>query len=488
VALFPTALTSSQINTLFASAGVAPVVKVPTTSLTVNEGANATLTASVAGSPPIGLQWYVINTSSQTNPVAGDTTATLTLNNVSASQNGYQYFLVASNAYGVVTSSNVTLTVVQGPPSIQADLSPASQSVPAGAPLTYSIDVTGTLPFHYQWFQDGSAVAGATTSAYSFAALSGSHTYSVTVTNNFGSTNSSVVTVIGLTTAPPVVTFNGNGTGWTINMLVVTNAGITNGTLLLTDGHNSEAASAFFNTRQYSDGFAAFFTYQEANGDTPLADGVTFAVQNAAAGASALGGGGGELGFFGIENSAAFEINIFAFANGGAGIQFGTNGMTADTTPSAGPYLSTAPVNLSSTHPIDVQLFFNQGTWSAHLRDTVTGDAFNIVRNQPSMRSVIGADTAYVGFTGATGGENAIQTISNFRFSYSTAPVLSVTHTGGNVVVSWPVSVATFFQLQKSPTLSGPWTSAGSPTVVGLQNQVTLPATGSAQFFRLQMQ
>ncbi len=100
------------------------------------------------------------------------------------------------------------------------------------------------------------------------------------------------------------------------------------------------------------------------------------------------------------------------------------------------------------------------------------------------MRGVIGADSGYVGFTGATGGNNAIQTISNFRFSYTTPPLLTVTKSGSNALVTWPVSVATFFVLQGSPSLAGPWTDLGPPTVVGLQNQVTVPLSGT-QFFRL---
>ena len=488
VALFDYALSETQIGTLYSSVGVPPNIVLTTNGITVNEGANASLTAEVVGSAPLSLQWYSVSTGNVTNTVAGDTTATLSLNNVSASLNSYQYFLVAGNSFASVTSSIVTLTVVQGPPTILVNPAPAAQQVPVGVTVGYSVVASGTLPFHYQWSQDGSAIAGATQSALSVVALSGTHSYSVTVTNNFGPATSTPVSLTGFSGAPPVVTFNTSGTGWTINQGGITDAGITNGTLLLTDGQNGEASSAWFNTPQYSDGFAAFFTYQEANGTAPLADGTTFCVQNAAAGTAALGGGGGELGFTGIENSSAFELNIYAGAHGGQGIQFGTNGMTPDSPVATLPYYSTAPVNIASAHPINVQVYFNNGTYIVRLVDTVTSASFVTTYNQGDMRGVIGADTAIVGFTGATGGLNAIQTVSNFRFSYTTAPILSVNTVGANVVVSWPVSVATFFQLEKSPNVTGPWTSAGSPTVVGLQNQVTLPATGTSQFFRLQLQ
>ena len=489
VAVFTNALSASQIAGLYGAAGVPPVIALPTNAVSVNAGANLSFPAGVAGTTPINLQWYYVNTLGITNLAAGQTTATLSLTNVASSQDQYQYFLVASNIYGTTISSEMTLSVVQGPPTIQVDLLPSSEQVPVGATVTYTIAATGTLPFHYLWYRDSSLISGATNSIYQFPALSGSHTYSCTITNNFGPANSAVVTLVGLSTPPPVVTFNTNGTGWTINNANSANAGIVNGTLLLTDGTNGEVASAFYNIPQYNGGFAAFFTYQEANGSAPLADGTTFCVQNSANGASAVGGGGGELGYTGIGNSSAFEMNIYNGAHGAIGIQFGTNGMTPDSPTPTLPYFSTSPVNLVSGDPINVEIYFSQGIYFVKLTDATNGSTYSTTYNQGSMASVTGADNAYVGFTGATGGLNSIQTVSNFRFSYTTLPILSVAPSGGNVVLTWPVSVASFFELQQSPSVVGPWTNVvTAPIVVGLQNQVTLPASGGAQFYRLSLQ
>ncbi len=221
----------------------------------------------------------------------------------------------------------------------------------------------------------------------------------------------------------------------------------------------------------------------------PLADGTTFCLQNSANGASAVGGGGGELGYTGIGNSSAFELNIYNGAHGGMGIQFGTNGMTPDSAIPTLPYFPTPPVNIASGDPINVLIYFSQGIYFVKLTDATTGGTYSTVYNQGSMWTAIGADNAYVGFTGATGGLNSIQNVSNFRFSYTTLPVLSVGHSGGNVMVNWPVSVATFFKLQQSASLLGPWTNVvTAPSLVGLQNQVTLPASGGAQFYRLLLQ
>ena len=76
------------------------------------------------------------------------------------------------------------------PPNITAQ--PASQSVFVGADVTFSVGVGGTPPFSYQWKRNGSPISGATQSSYTTnnVQLSDAASYSVTVTNVFGTTNS----------------------------------------------------------------------------------------------------------------------------------------------------------------------------------------------------------------------------------------------------------------------------------------------------------
>ena len=64
---------------------------------------------------------------------------------------------------------------------------------------------------------------------------------------------------------------------------------------------------------------------------------------------------------------------------------------------------------------------------------------------------------------------------------------LTVSVSGGNVIVSWPVAGAGF-TLQSSPSLGtgAVWTDAGVPSIVGTNNKLTLPTSGTAKFFRLQ--
>jgi hypothetical protein len=70
----------------------------------------------------------------------------------------------------------------------------------------------------------------------------------------------------------------------------------------------------------------------------------------------------------------------------------------------------------------------------------------------------------------------------------STHVSLHAAVSGGNLVVTWPTTSA-LVDLISSPTLGSgaAWTPVGGPmTVVGGNYQMTIPATGSARFFRLQ--
>ena len=294
-------------------------------------------------------------------------------------------------------------------------------------------------------------------------------------------------TASAITGIPPILTFN-NGSGWTETNQNVSTAPFNNNVLTLTDGSGSEARAAFFNAWEYIGGFVAFFTYQEAPGSSPLADGTTFCVQNCPTGVNALGLAGGDFGYSFISPSAAFEMNLYSGANGGSGIQFGTNGLTADSTPNVAPYYAPGSVSLTSGDPINVTIYYDGSLMHLWMADTTAGTSYNTTYAFGSLPVSFGSPAGYVGFTGATGGENSIQTISSFSFSYTTPPVLSVAETAAGVVVSWPISVATQFVLQESSAVTGPWANVSSSVVNG-QNQITVnPALAAHMFYRLRLQ
>jgi len=199
VALYNYALSPAQIGAHYFAAGVPPVItQIQPFNEEINSGATATFTVTATGTAPLAYQWYDNNSA----PISGATTATLTLPNAQQSQSG-SYSVTVTNLYGS-TSTNASLTVDLGAPQIVTDVQPLERTVYAGVQVTYSVQVSGSAPFSYQWFRDGAPVSGATSSSYSFLALLGTNTYYVAVTNQFsasqngGPTFSSTATLIGV--------------------------------------------------------------------------------------------------------------------------------------------------------------------------------------------------------------------------------------------------------------------------------------------------
>jgi hypothetical protein len=76
-----------------------------------------------------------------------------------------------------------------------------------------------------------------------------------------------------------------------------------------------------------------------------------------------------------------------------------------------------------------------------------------------------------------------------YTWQSTTAPLLSMSFSGGNVVISWPAPAINFV-LQQNPDLTTTnWTDViTAPTVTNLQNQVVLPAPPGNAFYRLKSQ
>ncbi|NDC74099.1 hypothetical protein EBZ70_02125 [bacterium] len=85
---------------------------------------------------------------------------------------------------------------------------PAAQSLVPGSSSSMSVVAAGTGTLTYQWYKDGSAIAGATSSTYSIASASVADTgnYTVKVSNAYGSETSTVATVSLSAAAAPVFT------------------------------------------------------------------------------------------------------------------------------------------------------------------------------------------------------------------------------------------------------------------------------------------
>jgi hypothetical protein len=191
--------------------------------------------------------------------------------------------------------------------------------------------------------------------------------------------------------------------------------------LELTDGGTYEGTSAFWTTPLNIQAFTTNFTFQLSSA---AADGFTFTIQNT--GATALGGDGGSLGYGpnpntgttgGIAKSVAIKFDIYN--NNGEGTD--STGMYTDgaapTTPAVN--LTSSGIVLSSGDTISAQLVYSGTTLTLNLTDTVTNKTFSdsFTVNIPT---IVGANTAYIGFTGGTGGSTAIQNIKTWTFTSGT--------------------------------------------------------------------
>ena len=207
--------------------------------------------------------------------------------------------------------------------------------------------------------------------------------------------------------------FGGNGTGWTVTDgdNAPTATAIAANVLTLTDNGPPifETRSAFYNTKVPTGAFTATFVYTA--GGNMQADGVTFTLQNSPAGPAALGpnAAGSNLGYFGIAPSAAVQLNIYTGDPGGVGSAFTSGGTLS-------AYTSTSPVNLASGDPIHVMLSYDGSNLVENLIDQTTSQTYSKTYAGVNLPAATGGTSAYVGFTGATGGLFAVQTISNFSF------------------------------------------------------------------------
>jgi hypothetical protein len=346
------------------------------------------------------------------------------------------------------------------------------------------VDAQGSLPIYYQWLVDGAPASGATNASYTFPAACGTHTIQVSFTNSQSGGTPIVSSLASLQgdAYPTNITFNTNGTDWQLNIVggaAVPN--IANNVLELTDGGSGEASTVFYTIPQFVGSFTASFTYQGIGS----ADGVAFILQNSSSGAIALGGGGGGLGYFGISNSVALEINLYNIP----GIAPGTNGNTYGAGGGA-VYQSTGPVDVSSGHPINFKLNWAHGVLAVSLEDTVTLATYSTNYTFGPLTPILaGSDLAYVGFSGGDGGSASVQTISNFEFNSVIPPVsLSVSPvTTNSFLITWPAADPSYV-LQKTSSLKSPsWVAGPTPVVVGGVNQATVNVNGGGgqQFYRL---
>jgi hypothetical protein len=184
--------------------------------------------------------------------------------------------------------------------------------------------------------------------------------------------------------------------------------------LQLTDGGLEEAGSVFWNAPMNIQAFTTTFGFQLSNAQ---GNGFTFTIQNNAP--TALGGDSAGLGYQNIQNSVAVKFNFYNYENEGGD----STGIYTDGEPPVLPTIDLTPsgIELNSDDGITATLTYDGTTLTLKLVDGVTGDTFT-TSQAINIPQIVNGNTAYVGFTGGTGGLSASQKILDWTYTTQALP------------------------------------------------------------------
>ena len=201
--------------------------------------------------------------------------------------------------------------------------------------------------------------------------------------------------------------------------------------LQLTNGGASEAGTAFYTSLVDVGNFTSDFTFQLSD---PSADGFTFTIQNSPSAAKALGPVGGGLGYgpdspsgsAGIPQSLAIKFDLYN--NNGEGVD--STGIYTDGVSPTTPAVDLTPsgIDLHSGDTMSVHLAYDGMTLGLTINDNVADTTFS--QSWPiNIPQVVGAEQAYVGFTGGTGGETSSQKVESWTYvgTNTSSPVSTIT-------------------------------------------------------------
>jgi hypothetical protein len=183
----------------YLNGGPPPIITTQPLSQTALQGNNVSFSVIASGTAPLTYQWY-FNGSAVGGPAGSG--PTLLLNNVATNAAG-PYSVVVNNNWGSITSVVATLTV-NVPAGIQTQ--PQNLTVTQGQTASFSVVTSGTAPFSYQWYFNGTNVSGATnvTLTLTNVQTNNAGSYAVMVNNNWGSATSAVATLTVY--VPPTIT------------------------------------------------------------------------------------------------------------------------------------------------------------------------------------------------------------------------------------------------------------------------------------------
>ena len=337
--------------------------------------------------------------------------------------------------------------------------------------LAWTANSTTAAGYNVQISTDGAnftqiATAGATATSYSVVGLQPltSYTFRISAFNNVGtsaySNTATANTSTGLNTGFSYASGFANSSG---SLILNGNAKIVGSALQLTNGTPGQVSSVFSNSKVDVTSFTSQFSFQLLNAN---GDGFTFTIQGLAA--AALGPGGGGLGYGGpggIPNSLAITFNLYnGVGQGNDSTALLQNG--AGQTKAGSINLSNTGINLHSGHVFNVLINYDGAHLTVTITDATTGAAATQVY-AVNIATIVGGPSAYVGFTGASGGNTAVQNILSWTYTHPIPPPpqaptnLTVTATSGTqTTVTWTDNSndATDFLIERATSASGLFT------------------------------
>ncbi len=261
------------------------------------------------------------------------------------------------------------------------------------------------------WTPVTTAPGGTTSIAIGGLAPLTSYSFRIRGLNGVGYSGYSPVTSATTTNAIMALNFAG-GFNNASSQLSLNGSAVLSGTALqlTTVSGPQQTSSVFSNSPVSVSGFSTHFNFQESSG-TATADGFTFTIQSGSP--TAIGVTGEGLGYQGINNSIGVKFDLYNNAGEGTdstGLYL--NG-ALPTTPSVD--MTSSGVNLHSGDLMQAVLAYDGTTLSETVTDLATNSVFSTqyAVNIPSYTGAL----AYVGFTGATGGEFSTQRILNWTFT-----------------------------------------------------------------------
>jgi hypothetical protein len=323
-------------------------------------------------------------------------------------------FVVATNttvraiaaASGVANSSVTSAVFTITPPAA----TPAF-SLPAGTytgtQLVSITDATAGATIYYT--TDGSTPTTSSTVYSSAVSVAASETLqAIAIASGFTASPVASAAYTINASAPPVISFPSSFTATGLNLV---GSAINSGKLTITDGGAGEAHAAWFTTPVNVQKFTTDFNFQLTSA---TADGFMFVIQNAPKGVNAIGGNGFALGYVGITKSVGTKFDIYSDSGESPdSTGFYINGANP-TLPNAD--MSGSGVDLHTGDVMHAHLTYDGTTLVLTITDTATNASFS---NSTAINipSTVGANTAYVGFTGSTGGFTAVQNILNWTYT-----------------------------------------------------------------------